>query len=285
MLGTRRPLNTRTPEHLNTLSPLRRVALVTILVIILDAFFGQPLVKFSLFSSYPLQGLRFYGIGNEYMGVLIGLALLWVFLARLLPLGAGLVFVGTAFVLGYPRLGANAGGLVAAVTAFGCGWMVLRGRRVTWWAAALWAVGGLAAAFGFAALERALHGGETSHLGGALQAAGERGYGYLLEIVARKLLMNARILLHPALLATVVGLAAVALLARGRLRARVEAAFVQNPDWARALPAFGYGALAAFLFNDSGVVAAAFLAGALLLPGLYLLAFAQARRNGAQRSE
>jgi len=258
-------------ELLGSQSPLQRVAFLTVLVILVDAFFGQPLVKFSVFSAYQLPGLRFYGIGNEYMGVLIGLTLLWMSLGRMSARWAGAVFLGVALVIGFPRLGANAGGLVAAAAAFGCGWMIRRGRRVDAKAAALWTLGGLAGAFTLAALERSIFGSESSHLGGALQAAGTQGYGYLPEIVARKLLMNARILLHPAALAALASIAALLLLARRTLRARTQTLLAQHPTWSSGLPAAGFGALAAFLFNDSGIVAALFLLGAFLMAGLYFL--------------
>ena len=49
---------------------------VTALVLSLDGLTGTPLVSNSALSEYALSGIRFYGIGNEYMGVLIGGALL-----------------------------------------------------------------------------------------------------------------------------------------------------------------------------------------------------------------
>src|SRR5207247_489992 len=49
---------------------------VTSVVIIIDACFGSRLVAQTVLSAYMMSGIRFYGIGNEYMGILIGGALM-----------------------------------------------------------------------------------------------------------------------------------------------------------------------------------------------------------------
>ena len=49
---------------------------VTSVVVVVDAFFGSRLVAQTVLSAYWMSGIRFYGIGNEYMGVMIGGALM-----------------------------------------------------------------------------------------------------------------------------------------------------------------------------------------------------------------
>ena len=56
---------------------------LTAIVLLGDGLAGTPLVSQSVLSSYALAGIRFYGIGNEYMGLLIGGALLAVATTRL----------------------------------------------------------------------------------------------------------------------------------------------------------------------------------------------------------
>lgn len=48
------------------------IFLTTAVAIVVDAFFGSRLVSQTILSAYMMSGIRFYGIGNEYMGVLIG---------------------------------------------------------------------------------------------------------------------------------------------------------------------------------------------------------------------
>jgi hypothetical protein len=251
-------------------SVVRRLAMMSALVILADTLTGNWLTRFNLLSCYQTGGTRFYGIGNEYMSFLIGTLLLWLFLQKKTPRGSFTLFALAVFAIGFPRLGANAGGVIAAVTAFGSAARLLRGGEARGRHAAVWAVAGAAAAVGFALADRMLPGGDLSHMGGALQTAEERGgYGYLWGVIGRKLLMHLNILLHPAVILSVVSLAVVYILTRRALWREREALFARHPLWARSLPAFGYGAAAAFLFNDSGIVAALFLIGAFLLPGLY----------------
>ncbi len=54
-----------------------RACALSVLVIVVDAITGQHGVRSSLYSAYTLSGIRFYGIGNEVMGVLVGCALVW----------------------------------------------------------------------------------------------------------------------------------------------------------------------------------------------------------------
>jgi hypothetical protein len=252
-------------------SVVRRLAMTSALLILADTLTGNWLTRFNLLSSYQTGGTRFYGIGNEYMSFLIGTLLLWHFLQRETPRRTLILFALAVFVIGFPRLGANAGGVIAAVTAFGVAGILLRGRPARGWHAALWMLAGAASAVGFAVLDRMLPDGGFSHLGGALETAkSQGGYGYLWSVIGRKLLMHLNILAHPAVILSVLSLAVVSMLTRRALRREREALFARHPLWARSLPAFGYGAAAAFLFNDSGIVAALFLIGAFLLPGLYI---------------
>ena len=95
------------------------ICALTALVIVGDGLTGTTLISNSALSEYALSGIRFYGIGNEYMGVLIGGALLACVLVPGLKtappgLGAGGVILLwlalAAFVLSFPSFGAKGGG-------------------------------------------------------------------------------------------------------------------------------------------------------------------------------
>ena len=275
------------------------LAIMTAAVIVADAFCGQWLGKFSLFSAYLPQGFRFYGIGNEYMGVLVGVALLVVFLpldrldslSKEKMVGIGqlawplALFALIALVLGWPTLGADAGGFIGAAVAFGCAWSILRGRRASWPAAAGMTGVAVAGAFGLAYLDWRMSGPGASHAGAAIGGSAHRGVGYLADIAWRKVLMNGRILTNPYMLMGIAGVAAIWVTARARFRSHMEEVVTAHPGWARGLPAVGWGAAATFVFNDSGIVAAIFLFGAFFITGIYF-AFADpvASANAAPKS-
>lgn len=61
---------------LSSLTSLIIISAVTTLVLMLDGWLGAPLVKYSIMGYDPMIGARYYGIGNEYMGVLVGCTIL-----------------------------------------------------------------------------------------------------------------------------------------------------------------------------------------------------------------
>jgi hypothetical protein len=80
-----------------------------------DALAGSPLVSSALLSDFYLTGIRFYGLGNEYTGFLLGALLTgWGLLplppvARLLsPLP--LLGIFATLLIGLPWFGADAAG-------------------------------------------------------------------------------------------------------------------------------------------------------------------------------
>ncbi len=248
------------------------VCVVTTLTLLLDTLLGGPLLARSPFSYSVVEAARYYGIGNEAAGALLGAALL-------IPVqsvwGAALSGMVVAALLGLPRWGADFGGLIAALAGFLT--RALRGvRRAAETAAApavahrrqIWAFIGVAAALvaAFVYWEASRGAGARTHIGQAAAAARERGFAPLAEIAARKIAMGARLLGTSPW--AVLLLTEVAVWLYLRRRGRVAAVLLTDSDAAAALRAAGVAGLAALLINDSGVVAAA---ACLLYPSALLL--------------
>ena len=95
-------------------------------VIIIDTLLGNTLMKVSILGYDPIIGARFYGIGNEYMGFLLGstaigtTALLEIFKERQKKLKYLCValYVCVLFTLAMPFLGTNVGGTIAGLVCF-----------------------------------------------------------------------------------------------------------------------------------------------------------------------
>jgi len=150
------------------LQPLRKMGrpafwaalgLFTSLAVIIDALAGARLQQLSFLGYDPIGGSRFYGIGNEYMGVVLGASILGVTaLAERLEQGsrtgllergktgpvsermsgrvserrsgsqkllslAVLLFFGLIIVIfASPRFGANLGGTITAAVAYAVAW-------------------------------------------------------------------------------------------------------------------------------------------------------------------
>jgi len=232
-----------------------------LLLLLLDLPTGTHLLQSAWMSYSVVEGARFYGIGNEYMGVAIGAACVLFGLhgARPKPetlrsgiapmLGFTALFLALTLEMGV--FGAKVGAIPSAGTAFGVTLLVWKRGRLGLKEIAsivlLTALGlGLLAAFD------ARHAaGDQTHFIRALTGAGG---GSLPEILLRKLQLEGWLLLHSAWSATLIFTAAALLWIR-RSMPHLFAA----PHPRAALMGIGVGALACLLCNDSGLTAAALL--------------------------
>lgn len=247
--------------------PVAAVFWATAAAVVIDSAFGGNLCKFALPSSFQISGYRYYGIGNEYAAILISMSAIAVLMGPAHArqrLAAVIGVLVTAF-LGSGFLGANYGASVAAVVTFGLLWSSLRRGSLAFADVVLWGIiGALTAAF-FALLDWKLSGPGASHGGRAAAVGGS----YWLGIMARKALLNARLISSKT--AENAFLVFVPFFALWFWRLQPVFARSLGPDRAirPGLGAVLAGAAAAFLANDSGVVMAAIFAAMTTLAVLY----------------
>ena len=259
----------------NTLLFLR-IGLVITLLIVLDLALGGNLIKNSIMGYDPISGARYYGIGNEYMGVLVGSSVL--FIAAAYQVGwskntyAGIfTLIFFAFILYIfisPRWGANFGGSLTALTAFGFTYLGLGNYKLT--GKTLSIVLGAAVLFVMFLVLLNLKGedGIVSHVGRSMVMVSRNGFSEVMDILTRKGAMNLKLLrysLWSRVLLVFLGLMAFL--------------FFQPPGMLRKLKnrytslSVGFagiivGSATAIIVNDSGVVAGA---TTLLYAGMPLL--------------
>jgi hypothetical protein len=251
-------------EHRTHRSAAGILGLVTACTLIIDLLTGAWMVRLSPLSGYHLQGIRAYGLGNEYEGIAFGMAITGGALSglplRVVAALAGVLTIAAAS----PWHGADTSGTIIGVVAAAGLWSLHRERPFRapqfLFATAI----GVLAAFLIAYIEKSTMGSASSHIGRALAAAMESGGGAALEVVSRKAAMSLRILLSPATAAAVLFLLMLMRAVRGRPGWWAD----QPESWRRAAPVVGYSALAALLFNDSGAVSALFLVGSWVVPAL-----------------
>jgi len=248
-------------------SPTLEVALVAAVglgLVVLDGALGWPTGVTPLLGGSALEGVRFFGLGNPYAGIVLSGALLTAALLRPWP---GVVLLGAAGLFaGLPFLGADLGGGVTlfAVAAVWYGLRV-RGRL----AVPEWALVGAAAVAGLALLviaHRTLPPGAT-HVARAFEGAGP---GDLLGVFLDRLALNLRATTEvPAAWLAVLGLPAGLVVAwRGPGR---FATLAREPAWRDAAIALALGGMIGYVVNDTYGMAAVtftFLAGAVLVPAL-----------------
>lgn len=241
-----------------------------------DTYTGGHLLKGSLFSYDLMGGARFYGIGNEYMGVLISAVIfasacaLTVWQHRALFPGLVLVAFIATVTLGAPSLGANFGGLLTALVAFPVSFLAFAGIRFTW--RLTFGLTGLglillAALMLFDLLQGQ---GTQSHVARNLLLV-RQDPGAALEIVKRKMAMNIKLFRYTiwsrVLAAGIGGLLVLFYRPVGVMRVFRA----RHPHLFSGFVGVVVTAVAAFIFNDSGTVAAATATVFGIPPLLYIL--------------
>jgi hypothetical protein len=143
-------------RHRGPLAPLGVICLFTVAVLGVDVMTGSGLQLETPFGLSVLEAGRFYGIGNEALGIyglsgLFGAAwLAMVLLHRYAPsrrpavLAVAAVAVFAVFASGWPGFGGKVGGTIAMVPCFLLLGMVVAGTRLNWRRILLVAISGLA---------------------------------------------------------------------------------------------------------------------------------------------
>ena len=259
--------------------PFLALAAATSIVIFLDACRGGQLIRFTLFNAGQFDGYRFYGVGNEYMGVWLGMALVSiVWLRELCPGWESrraarvillLVCFATVAAIGFPQFGANAGGAVAAVV--GLGLVYISGVRRSFGAphVALLTAAGFALVAAIGLLDLAMSRGSPSHIGLTASMSAQGGYNYLLAMAARKFAMNLRLVGTPQGQVAIFGSVPFLVLWLAGVGRKVDGLVAERLAFRYGIFAALIAAAAACLFNDSGFVAGGLVCGFVVLAVIY----------------
>ncbi len=240
---------------------------VFLAMLAIDLITGGRLIRNAMLGGYALSGIRYYGIGNEYLGVVLGMVTL--------PLGglalstgrcsiAKLVvfYIFIIAIFGWPGWGANAGSVVVDTVAAASLLLPATGRKFGIGAFLASICAGFALAFAFAAADAWLGGPDVSHAGMALTtAAGSRGLAYLGQIIIRKIQMNLHLSVsHWLLIAASITIAFSAAMFLTFKQQIAEAAFIHQ-DLALGWKALLWTMSAALITKDSGIVTVVFALG------------------------
>lgn len=258
-------------------SPLRSITYVTGLVmvtLVIDLVLGQSLIKNSIFGYDPIIGARYYGIGNEYMGILIGSTL--IFTATLLDLYKvnykyiAPVFFTVLIAIGLPIWGANVGGTITAATVFIFAYMRFSNKKITLKKVMI-ILGSVGVILAIISLVDLYLFQNRSHLAGAIQQMIDHGPRVIFQVIRRKLLMNLRIMSvtvwSRVLLIAMIILAVLFYHPIGIFKKLTK----EYPYIMVGLGSIILGSKVAFLVNDSGIVAAATIMMFLTTTILYLI--------------
>jgi hypothetical protein len=251
------------------------ISMVTVGLILGDTFAGNILLSKSILSYDPIAGARFYGIGNEYMGILIGAALFGGACAltgwprRITLYLIGLTWLLIIITLGAPTLGANFGGLLTATVAFPVTFLILTGLKFSWRMVALVAAALALIPALFAVLDLLRGQGAQSHIGRNLFLALSNPEA-VFDIISRKMAMNYKLFRYTIwsriLTAGIGGL----LLLFYRPVGVMKLFRTRYPHLFTGFIGVVVAVAAAFAFNDSGTVASSTATIFGITPLLYI---------------
>jgi len=255
---------------------LALVAGLTAGVILLDGFTGGAAMSRSYLGYDPVIGARFYGLGNEYEGVLIGASILLaaaLYSSERVPgwLKAGGGTGWFALVLYYmasPALGADAGGFLAAGVGFGVTVFRLYGWRVGK-KGLLLLTGGVVLGIVTLITVNLWSAQPLTHVGKVAHDIVQGNWTEVAHIVERKLEMNWRLIRVSVWSKVfVVSLLVIGLLSLSseRFLRRLAARY---PHLVKGFQGVIAGSLAGLALNDSGIVTAATSILFFVVPALY----------------
>ncbi|AQS59569.1 hypothetical protein [Desulforamulus ferrireducens] len=245
--------------------PFIFICLATAGTILIDVVNNSYLQKQSLLGYDPIVGARFYGIGNEYMGVLIGSLIIgttaalqsWVRYRKPLLVVTGLVYLFAIYAMAAPYLGTNVGGTIAITAALLVTFLLLLNVKFRLRTVLVVAAIVLIAVTGFIAFDLSRPAELRSHMGTTASLILNSGSSQALDIIQRKWAMNMKLLRYTVWSRILLASLAVLALLFYRPRGIMEKIRTTNPYLFKGFIGVVTGALVAFAVNDSGVVAAA----------------------------
>ncbi len=185
------------PWRRDPLGPFGAVSLLTLVVLGLDVMTGSRLQLETPFGLSVLEAGRYYGIGNEALGIygiaaLCAAAWLGIWAAGRYSRRAGLavvcvVAVFAVFASGWPGFGAKVGGTIAMVPCFLLLLMMLADIRLNWRRVLLVAVSGLALFIVFALVSYFVLGAGSSDIS---SFTGNQLHGHGGGLLQRKISSN-----------------------------------------------------------------------------------------------
>ncbi|WP_089610327.1 hypothetical protein [Dehalobacterium formicoaceticum] len=263
---------------IHPLAPFCFLSGLTAAAILLDSLWGSPLMQGSVLGYDPMGGSRYYGVGNEYMGVWLGAAM--IAMATLLEISrrkkAAFIFslcffALITFILASPRLGTNAGGSLAALVGFGVLIYLLCPKKISRQRFLL--LGGilLALLFGFALWDAGQSVSQQSHFGRTIHALRTNGLSEAYDIIVRKSAMNLKLIRWTIWSRVFLVILAATVFLFYRPVGVMKKAMAQYPYLAKGFWGVVAGSIAALILNDSGIVAAATMSIFLAAPLIFVV--------------
>lgn len=236
------------------LVPFRFLGFVGLGFVVLDATLGGPALRLPLLGGTAFDGVRYYGLPNAFIALLLASALFVAFRPTAFA-GFAIVF-GTALFAGFPSLGANLGAAFTLSLAAGL-WWVLRTRPRFGLREVAFMGGVTLAGVALVLLANRYLTAVPTHVGRFVAETESSGLNAVIDTARHRLAVGFRQLNEvPAAYIPLLGLPVVLFLA---LRPKGEIAQGLSVDgaWRHVVIVLTSASIAAYFVEDTGVAAAA----------------------------
>lgn len=271
-------------EHRKKLTGFFILSSITSLFLLLDIWNNSFFIKQSILGYDPIAGARYYGIGNEYMGVLIGSSLLSLSLAiqllrpnQFVEKISAVTFMGmlvTVFI-GLPSLGTNVGGTIAAIAGFSFLIYSLLANRSNNYTSYIYPllipiiILGVLTTFATYDINRAVE--TQSHIGRTANLIRQEGITELWDIALRKINMNIKLIKYTNWSRVFLVLFGSIVLLIYKPPGLLAKQLTNNQGLKFGITSIACASFVALIANDSGIVAAATMMIYGAIPPIFLL--------------
>ncbi|MDK2563249.1 hypothetical protein QOZ84_06785 [Romboutsia sedimentorum] len=243
-------------------------AVITVVAIVIDTIFGTYLMKNSIMSYDSIIGARYYGMGNEYQGIVIGSSIFGlVILLEYKKISKWLAAVACFVILmttASPIMGANVGAAISECVAFLLLILLVFDVKLDFKKVILLGLAAVGVVFAFAAID--IISGSESHLSGFVRQILLDGPSAISQTFARKIQMNIKLAQSSVWVNILLaGIAIVAIFIFKPSKHFINIA-KQSPYIFKGFVACIVGCTVTLLVNDSGIVAAATTSIYILIP-------------------
>lgn len=247
-------------------------ALITVVIILIDLLFNGSAEMKSFFGYSATSGARFYGIGNEYFGVLLGaiIVLASLNLKKIIIWPKNLlwlIIVLIGLILFHPLFGAKVGGGLTAIISLGIMMAVWFHRPVRFKYIAKLITFAVLILCIMGTLDYYINSSHMTHLGQLISGVKEKGFGIFLALVIRKFELNWSLVQGTPISFVLIGILVTVPFLYKYPPTGIKSFVKQNQDMAAGFTGLCITALIALILNDTGIVAAAtmFMYGVMLI--------------------
>jgi hypothetical protein len=238
------------------------ISVLTMGIVIIDGLLNGYYEYKSFLGYSVVAGARYYGIGNEYMGILLGsyIVATSLFLPKITQWRREILFLAMlviSVILIHPCFGADVGGGIAALIGLGITNYLWLGRKIrTREIVQLLLLMVIILAF---AGTWDIYGNHNSmsHFGQLILAVQNHGFQVFINLASRKMALNIDLIRStPLTFALIIILVAIPILYRYP-PSSIKRTTDKHPEISAGLAGLAITALIGLLANDSGIISAA----------------------------